>query len=54
MVAVIEISSILSGCGVAFAIDECDPSENFELREMTSEELDELCGVDRSFIMDQE
>lgn len=46
--------AVLSGCGVAIAIDACDPSENLELSEMTSEELDELCGEDRDFIMGQE
>ena len=29
--------------------DECDPSENWRLAELSSDALDELCGVDRDF-----
>jgi len=32
-------------------IGECDPSENSELFDMTSQELDKLCGEDRDFIL---
>lgn len=35
-------------------IDECDPSENFDLASMSTAELDELCGVDRHFVFTDE
>lgn len=54
LVAAISAMWACSGCGELFAIDECDPSENLELFEMTTEELDDLCGEDRDFIMGDE
>ena len=35
-------------------IDECDPSENFDLASMSTAELDELCGENRSFMFTDE
>lgn len=35
-------------------IDDCDPSENWRLSSMSTAEIDELCGVDRSFTFTDE
>ena len=35
-------------------VDDCDPSENFDLASMSTAELDELCGEDRDFVFTDE
>lgn len=49
---VVLISTLFVGAVVVDAfifVDQCDPSENMDLGDMTTAELDALCGKDRGF-----